>query len=426
MVSTPADAGEKTYDAPTLIDPKIRARPNGFYKQLRADNPVYYDPELKMWLVARFEDLQIVLRDPITFSVERGYKEQYAKGYIEEFKQILERDGQGFFPDAIMTDPPNHTRVRKLMEKAFTAHRVKELEPRFVQIADDLIEAFADKGQCDGVQDIAIPFTIRVICDQLGFDTIEPEKILKWSLAITSQIGRMQDREQMRESAKEICELQNFLIAQMRDRQKTPREDMVSDIVHAKNDDDSEVLTFAEAVSLIRAMLVAGNETTATAMGNLMFILATQPELVQAVRDNAEDERFMNRFVEELLRIEPPVRGLSRMTTKEIELGGVTLPEGAHMLLLYASGNDDPTEFPNPREFDIERKNLGRHIAFGSGVHRCIGAALARMEIKVAAIEIVKKLDNIKLAIPVDEITYLPTVATRSIAKLPLTFTRRA
>src|SRR5690349_13888897 len=145
MVSTPADAGAKTYDAPTLIDPKIRARPNGFYTQLRAENPVYFDPELKMWLVSRFEDLQIVLRDPITFSVERGYKEQYAKGYIEEFKQILEREGGGYFPDAIMSDPPYHTRIRRLMEKAFTAHRVKQLEPGIRQIVVDLIESIVDK-----------------------------------------------------------------------------------------------------------------------------------------------------------------------------------------------------------------------------------------------------------------------------------------
>lgn len=425
MVSTGTDNGA-TYATPTLVDPKLRARPNAFYRKLRTEEPVYYDEQLKMYLVSRFEDLQTVLRDPITFSVERGYKEQYAKGFIEEFKEILERDGGGFFPDAIMTDPPYHTRIRKLMEKAFTAHRVKELEPRIAAVAIDLIENVADKGKCDGVQDISVPFTIRVICEQLGFDEINPTDILRWSLAITSQIGRMQDREQMRENAKDVCELQNFLIAQMCARQKEPREDMVSDIVHAKNEDDSEVLTFAEAVSLIRAMLVAGNETTATAMGNLMFILATQPEIAESVRANAADDRYMNRFVEELLRLEPPVRGLSRMTTREVELGGKTLPEGAHMLLLYASGNDDETEFPNPRDFDVERKNLGRHVAFGSGVHRCIGAALARMEIKVAAIEIVKRLDNIKLAISEDEIEYLPTVATRSIAKLPLTFTRRA
>jgi cytochrome P450 len=411
----------------TLTDPDLRARPNAFYRAMREHDPVHYDEKLGMYLVSRFEDLQVVLRDPITFSVERGYKEQYAKGFFEEFKQILERDGQGYFPDAIMTDPPKHTRVRRLLEKAFTAHRVKELEPRIVAITEGLIENIADKGEGDGVRDIAVPLTIDIICDQLGLDNVTRDQVLRWSLAIVAQIGRMQDREQMQENARDICDLQNNLISRMKARQANPREDMISDIVHARLDDEENpTLTFAEAVSLVRALLIAGNETTATALGNLMFILATQKEIADQLYANVDDDRYLTRFVEELLRIEPPVRGLARMTTKEVELGGTLLPDGAHMLLLYASGNDDETEFPQPRAFDTTRSNLGRHVAFGAGVHRCIGAALARMEIKVVAREVIKRLDNIKLAAPVAEITYLPTVATRSIAKLPLTFTRRA
>lgn len=410
----------------TLTDPNLRARPNAFYTAMRKHDPVHFDQALGMYLVSRFEDLQVVLRDPITFSVERGYKEQYAKGFFEEFKQILEKDGQGYFPDAIMTDPPKHTRIRRLLEKAFTAHRVKELEPRIEAIAAGLIEKVADKGECDGVRDIAVPLTIDIICDQLGLDNVTREQVLRWSLAIVAQIGRMQDREQMQENARDICDLQNNLISRMKARQENPREDMISDIVHAKLDDEENpTLDFAEAVSLVRAMLIAGNETTATAIGNLLFILSTDKKIADELYANVDDDRYMTRFVEELLRIEPPVRGLSRMTTKEVELGGTMLPEGAHMLLLYASGNDDETEFQSPREFDINRGNLGRHVAFGAGVHRCIGAALARMEIKVVAREIITRLDNIKLAATIDEITYLPTVATRSIAKLPMTFTRR-
>ena len=415
------------YTDASLTDQKITAKPNAFYSAMRKDDPVHLDPKLGMYLVSRFEDVQLVLRDPITFSVERGYQEQYAKGYIDEFKEILRRDGGGFFPDAIMSDPPYHTRIRRLLDKAFTAHRVKELEPRIATIVGEMIDAMAVKGQGDGVKDFAVPMTSAIICEQLGFQNTDPQQVVKWSFAITAQIGRMQNREQMQENAKDICELQNFLIAQIHDRQKTPREDMISDLVHARAEGDGEpVLNFEETVSLVRALLVAGNETTATALGNLMYILATQPEIADQISENLEDDRYMTRFVEELLRIEPPVRGLARMTTKEVELGGTVLPEGAHMLLLYASANDDETEFECPRNFDINRTNLGRHVAFGGGPHRCIGAALARMEIKVAARELVRRLDNIKLAISADEITYLPTVATRSIAQLPLTFTRRA
>jgi len=185
------------------------------------------------------------------------------------------------------------------------------------------------------------------------------------------------------------------------------------------------MLTFAEAVSLIRALIIAGNDTTATAIGNLLYVLAAKPEVLKALQDSADDDRLMNRFVEELLRAEPPVRGLAKMTSREVTLGGKLLPKYAHLLIMYASGNDDETHFPDPRKFDMGRPNLGSQMAFGTGVHRCIGAALARMEIKVASQEIVKRLDQIKLAVPEAELPYLPTVATRTFKKLPLTLKRR-
>jgi cytochrome P450 len=214
----------------------------------------------------------------------------------------------------------------------------------------------------------------------------------------------------------------------MKEREKEPREDMISDIVHAQvtNDDGSvEKLTFEEAVSLIRAMLIAGNDTTATAIGNLFYVLTTKPGMAQLLEEVAEDERRMNRFVEEHLRNEPPVRALSRMALKDVEVNGTVIPKGAHMLLVYDSGNDDETAFPEPRKFDMDRPNLGRHVAFGGGPHRCIGLALARMEVKLAAQEVVRQMKDIRLAIPESEITYLPTVATHTIESLPITFEKR-
>ena len=418
--------GDITLGETSLSDPAILARPNAFYRAMRTEDPVHYDAKLDMYLVSRYEDLQTVVRDPATFSLERGYQEQYAKGFNDEFREIVIRDGGGFFSDPIMTDPPYHTRIRKLMESAFTAHRVKELEPRITAIVGDLIESFADKGQVDGVSEFSVPITIKVICDQLGLGTQYESKIQRWSLAVTAQIGRMQTHEQMLENAREICDLQNCLIARIREREAQPQEDMISDLVHARSDDaENPTLSFEEVVPLVRALLIAGNETTATALSNLLFILATEPDIAQQLADAVDDERLLTRFVEELLRLEPPVRGLARMTTREVELGGTMLPAGAHLLLLFASANDDETVFPNPREFDLNRGNIGRHMAFSSGIHRCIGLSLARMELKVAAREIVKRLDNIKLAVPPEAISYLPTIATHSIERLPLTFTRR-
>jgi cytochrome P450 len=412
----------------SLTDPLIVAHPGEFYRSMRKEDPVYYDQKIGMYLVSRYDDVVAVLRDPITFSDKLGYEAMYASGHFAEFKQILERDGGGFFPDAIKDDPPAHTRVRRLMENAFTAHRVATLESGITTIIVNLIEKLVAKAAAgepvDGVNDFAVPLTIAVICEQLGISQVNAQKIQRWSQAITAQISHMQDRKQMLENAEQICELQNFIIAEMEAREHEPREDMISDIVHARLEDGGK-LTFEEAVSLIRALIIAGNETTATAIGNLLFVLATQPALARTLRDSVDDDRFLSRFVEELLRVEPPVRGLAKMTTREVELGGRLLPDRAHLLVLYASGNDDETVFECPRRFDLNRSNLGKHVAFGVGVHRCIGASLSRMEIKMAAREITRRIDNIKLAVPVEEIQYLPTVATRTIRHLPLSLTRR-
>lgn len=422
----PGPEGEdaRLVEEATLLDPVVHKQPRRFYAAMRKLDPVHYDAALDMYLVSRWEDIQTVQRDPLTFSVNKGYHTQQAKGFAEEFQQILREKGGGYFPDAIMSDPPYHTRVRKLMESAFTAHRVKDLEPRIEAVVDGLLAELADKGAMDAVTDFAQPLTIRIICEQLGLDWSIKDRIARWSTAVTAQIGRMQDREEMLGHAAQICDLQQYLIAKMREREADPREDMISDIVHARDGEgEGSVLTFEEAVSLIRALLIAGNETTATALSNLVLILATEPDVAEMLRASADDDRLMNRFVEELLRIEPPVRGLSRMTTKEVELGGRMLPEGAHLLLLYASANDEPEIFPEPRRFDMERKNIMKHVSFGGGVHKCVGLALARMEIKVAARLLVRKFADVRLAIAEEDIAYLPTVATRSMESLPVTFT---
>src|SRR6516165_839341 len=409
----------------SLIDPEISAHPKAYYDAMRAEDPIHYDEKLHMYLVSRFEDIQTIQRDPITFSVEHGYKAQYSAGYFDEFKDILEREGGGYFPDAIMSDPPYHTRIRGLMDKAFTAHRVRELEPLITDIVVDQLNKIPAGEPVDIVKHFSVPVTIRVICEQLGVDQYNADKLSRWSQAVTAQIGRMQNREQMIENAKEICDLQHFLIEHIKDRQQNPKEDMISDLVNARIEgSDEPTLTFKEVVSLVRALMIAGNDTTATAMTNLFYVLGTQPKVAALLKASADDDRLMSRFTEELLRIEPPVRGLSRMTTKEVEVGGKLLPKGAHLLLMYASANDQEDVFTCPREFDMDRSNIGRHVAFGGGPHRCIGLSLARLEIRIAAREVAKRLDNIKLEIPVEQIPYLKSVATHTIERLPVSFTK--
>lgn len=409
----------------------VRAQRYPFYRELRTARPVYFDPQLNMYLVTRYDDVQAVFRDPLTFSMKKGYEKTYASGHQEEFQAILKAEGGGFFRDGIMSDPPEHTRLRKLYEKAFTAHRVKGLEERIRTIIAGIIEGVAQKathgrGQAEVVAEIAGPITAQVICEQLGLGDLPTETVQRWSFAVVAQLGFLQDREQIIANAKTMCELQNYLIAKIREREAEPREDLISDLVHARTEDDENpTLSFEEKVSSVRAMLIAGNETTASAIANMFYVLATEPETAAKMRVAVEDDRLISRFVEELLRRNPPVHGLTRMAARDVELGGVLIPEGSHMMVMFASANDDEKEFACPRAFDIERPNLGKQVGFGGGAHRCVGAALARSELKVVAQEIVRRLDDIRLEIDPDELTFVPSASNHMIQYLPISFTAR-
>lgn len=293
----------------TLSDAAVRDRPGPFYAAMRAQAPVFYDEKVGAYLVARYDDLRTVFADDRTYSAELGYNARMAKGYFDEFKAILERDGGGYFPDAIKSDPPRHTRIRKLMESAFSPHRVRLLEPEIVKTAADLVAKIAAKGEAEGVRDFSVPMTIRVICHQLGIGDFDTDKIKRWSHAMLQQIGMVQSREQMVAHAKEICDCQNFIIGEIKDRQKHRREDMISDLVYARLEgDETPELAFVETVSLVRALLVAGNETTTTGMSNLLFNLATRPEIVERLHAGLDNDSLLLRFVDEVLRTDPPIR----------------------------------------------------------------------------------------------------------------------
>ena len=412
----------------TRLDPLIRNNPFPFYEAMREQRPVYYDRGLDVYLVTRYDDANIVLRDPVTYSLEHGYQDRYANGHVEEFAEIMNREGGGFIRD-LAIDPPAHTRLRQLTEQAFTAHRVKELEPRIAQIAADLIEPLAERGHADGMKDIAAPLTSRIICEQMGFnfDEVGTEKIALWTTAVLAQIGRMQTREEMITNAHVMCDLQKYVMARIREREAMPREDLMSDLIQARvAGDKNPVLSFEEQVSTVRGFLIAGNDTTAAAISNLFLVLATQEGLADSLYAQIDDDRTMARFVEEVLRLRPPVHGLFRTAMRDVELGGTFIPAKSQICIMFASANYDKAKFSCPGQLDLERSNVGANLTFGAGIHRCVGASLARMEIRVAAREIIRRLDDIRLAVPVEQLTYLPTLATHTLERLPLIFKRRA
>jgi cytochrome P450 len=405
----------------SLTDPAVLADPKAFCAALRQEEKIRFDPGANGWLVARYDDLDKVLADPVAFSMEKAW----VKLWSQDFMDIMERDGGGWFPDAIMTDPPNHTRIRRLMEKAFTTHRIRQLEPLITARTVERIELLADRGRFDAVSDFALPLTISIMAEQLGMTEVDAATIERWSAAMIAQIGRLLSPEEMIENAKIVCECQKFVIEMVKARQARPSEDLISDLVHARAEDGGDAMSFGELVASARAFLIGGNDSTASAITNMLLLLATRPDLQEQLHEHVDDDRFVSRFVEELLRFLPPTRGNTRVTTREVELGGQTIPAGSTMITLFGSANEDDAQFPDAAEFDMGRPNLAKHMSFGAGAHRCVGLALARMELKVVAREIARRLKDIRLAIDPADISAKQDIATYTIRNLPLTFKRR-
>jgi cytochrome P450 len=413
---------EMASDAETrLTDQSVLADPKAFCAALREERRIRFDAGAGGYLVAHHDQLSEVLSDPVTYSMELAWERLWS----DDFKDIMARDGGGWFPDAIMTDPPNHTRIRRLMEKAFTPHRIKQLEPLITARTVAMIEKYADDGRFDGVTDFALPLTIGLMAEQLGMTDVDPVKIDRWATAVIAQIGRMLTPEQMIENARIVCECQQFVIEMVKERQQTPTEDLISDLVHARNEDGGDVLDFGELVASARAFLIGGNDSIASAISNMLYLLATRSDLAEQLHASLDDDRFVTRWVEELLRFMPPTRGNTRVTTRDVELDGQAIPKGSTIITLFGSANEDEAQFPSAESFDINRPNLARHMSFGAGAHRCVGLALARMELKVVAREVSRRLTDIRLDIDPANIPYKSDIATLTMKRLPLTFRRR-
>lgn len=412
----------ESLDDASFVDPAIQEKPFAYYRTLRHEAPVHFEKDLGMYLVSRHEDLTAVMRDPVVFSQELGYYQQMAHGHLAAVKEILQRHGGGFFPDVANIDPPRHTRVRRLLSQAFSRNRMRSLEPQFQTIVDDLIDGFSGRGDVDGLHELALPMAISFSMQQLQVDDLDMSTIKKWGSAYLSQFSLTNTREDMLRAAHELAEMQNYLIALVRRRMDSPEDDMLSDIIRAEAQEE-EPLSFEELVATARALLINTHDSMSTAFANILFHVATDAGIATHFYDAADDDAGMGRFIEELMRIDPPVRALSRVTTEAVTLGGTELPKGAHLLVLFASANDDESVFECPRQFDPSRVNLRKSLTFGAGVHLCLGVSLARMQLLVAARQTARRLRDLTLAIPVDEIRYLPNAALLAMESLPLTFT---
>lgn len=404
----------------SLMDPAIQSDPFAFYAALHEECPVYQMPETGFYMVTRYDDLRQVLKDTETFSsdvtVKDGRGLQGDLGIL--YEQIITERGWEHVQTLQRTDPPVHSRYRKLLDRVFTAKRVREMAPYVDQIANELVDGWIDQGRCEFNSQFAMPLPGIIIAEQLGLDRRDIGTFKKWSDALISLAIRPMDEQEIRATAEIELEMQHFLHGVFEDRRKHPAEDLISALVHAHGDDEAP-LTMHELQNVMHQLISGGFETTQSALAHGMWLLLRHPDTMERLR---ADNSLIKRFCEEALRFESPVQGLARKTTRAVELGGTTIPAGAMVLVRYGAANRDPARFECPHRFDIDRSNSGAHLAFGSGPHFCVGASLARQEMVSAFTVLLNRLEDIRLEHALAEPVHFPSLYFLPIKELPITF----
>lgn len=402
-----------------IADPATLECPYPFYRALRESSPVYQAPQTGFWILARYEDVQYALQHPELFSSKLGFR---AGAPLPEVTEIYERDGYGEQVDTLVSnDPPSHTRFRALVDKAFTPERVSAMERYIAEICRTCLDAFIDAGAADIVQTYAVPIPLMVIADQLGVPRADMDKFKRWSDSSVAPLGRMISKEQAIQCAHDMVEFQHYFAAKFEAVRQNPTDDMVSALVHARLDGETPLDT-RELLSILNQLLVAGNETTTNAIASGVKLLCLHPDQVALLR---EDAGLYNRLAEEVLRYESPVQGLFRMTTQDVVVSGVTIPKGALVNLRYGAANRDEARFEDGERFDVCRRNANRHLAFGHGIHHCIGHLLARQELRCALRELVERTEDLQLGAPESDLHHHPSMVLRGLTALPVRFSKR-
>ena len=317
-------------------------------------------------------------------------------------------------PSMLGSDPPRHTRLRSLVSQAFTPRMVEQLEPRLRQIAGELLDAVIDRGECDLVESLTYPLPVIAIAEILGVEPAKRERFKVWSDEVVASLGTSEDN--IRQET--MDEMSAYFEGLFEERRANPRNDLVSGLLRAEM--DGEKLSFDELLQMLILLLVAGNETTTNLIGNAMQEFIANPEQLARVE---ADRSLIPSALEEVLRIHSPVQATVRRAARDLEFGGKQIRADQQCVVWLAAANRDASQFPEPLRFDVTR-TPNRHLAFGMGIHFCLGAPLARLEAKVAYEELLNRAKNFRRTN--DRILpRVPTFIMRGVRELPIAFDRR-
>jgi cytochrome P450 len=395
------------------FEPAQTNDPYPMYAHAREQAPIFFSPVLNMWVVTRHEDICEIARATARFSNGRAV-DVVAEMPAEVMAIFATSNVQPQF--IVEIDPPTHTRVRRLANKGFTPRRVTMMEPRIRELANALVDAFVHDGMADLMAQFAYQLPRMVIADIVGVPREDIPKFGRWSEEWATYLFSVDlPLEQQLQGARSAVALQKYCEVLIEQRRQQPQDDLLSDLVHAQEEDGSS-LSMNELVGLIMTFLIAGHLTTSDMIGNALVLLLKQPELWQAL---CREPQLAPKLIEETLRRDSSVPGLMRVATEDVIFKGVSIAKGSRLFLAFGSANHDKTVFSNPTHFDLERENLHKHLAFGQGIHYCLGAPVARLEGKIALEVLSQRLPDLRFQ-PGQRVTYRPNLVFRGPEHLHL------
>ena len=344
------------------------------YEELRRKDPVHRMRLVEAWALTRYEDVQDVLIDHKRFTnAERNYDYMQYRTFLD-------------------LDPPDHTRLRGLVSKAFTPRAVRELGPRIQGLVDELLDAVAGKDRIELISDFAFPLPVIVIAEMLGVPAGDRARFREWSYDIALSVNPLLNSEQIERVQQATEELFDYFEGIIEQRRQAPQNDLISALLAAEEEGDR--LTHEELLSTLVLLLVAGNETTRNLIGNGMLALLKSPAQLQRLRDHPQ---LLDSAINELLRYDSPVQIDARNAIDDVEIGGKRIAAGQRILAIVGAANRDPKVFANPDELDIGRDEVS-HLSFGRGIHYCLGSPLAILEGRIAFTSLLERFSSIRLA----------------------------
>ncbi|ATI59783.1 MULTISPECIES: cytochrome P450 family protein [Bacillus] len=382
------------------------------YKESRKKQPILFVNQVeigKEWLITRYEDALPLLKD-------NRLKKDWTNVFSQDTKNMyLSVDNSDHLTTHMLnSDPPNHSRLRSLVQKAFTPKMIAQLDGRIQRIADDLISNIERKGTLNLVDDYSFTLPIIVISEMLGIPKEDQAKFRIWSHAV---IASPETPEEIKETEKQLSEFITYLQYLVDIKRKEPKEDLVSALILAES--EGHKLSARELYSMIMLLIVAGHETTVNLITNTVLALLENPNQLQLLKDNP---KLIDSAIEEGLRYYSPVEvTTARWAAEPFQIHHQTIQKGDMVIIALASANRDETVFENPEIFDITREN-NRHIAFGHGSHFCLGAPLARLEAKIAITTLFNRMPELQIKGNREEIKWQGNYLMRSLEELPLTF----